>query len=75
MLQELEAGAKPADVCRRIDPSETTIQRWRRKYGGLQVSAAQRLKASEDESRHLRRILADQTPNLKVVKDLLGRGW
>ena len=74
-LQELEAGAKLAEVCRRIGVSETTIQRWRRKYGGLQVSEAQRLKALEDENRQLKRIVADQALNLQVVKDLLGKKW
>ena len=75
VLQELEAGAKLAEVCRRIGVSETTIHRWRRKYGGLQVSEAQRLKASEDENRQLKRIVADQAVNLQVVKDLLGKKW
>jgi putative transposase len=73
--QELEAGAKLAEVCRRIGVSETTIQRWRRKYGGLQVSEAQRLKALADENRQLKRIVADQALNLQVVKDLLGKKW
>lgn len=75
ILQELEAGAKLAEVCRRIGVSETTIQRWRRKYGGLQVSEAQRLKALEDENRQLKRIVADQALNLQIVKDLLGKRW
>jgi len=75
ILQELEAGAKLAEVCRRVGVSETTIQRWRRKYGGLQVSEAQRLKALEDENRQLKRIVADQALNLQVVKDLLGKKW
>lgn len=74
-LQELEAGAKLVEVCRRIGVSETTIQRWRRKYGGLQVSEAQRLKALEDENRQLKRIVADQALNLQVVKDLLRKKW
>lgn len=74
-LQELEAGAKLSELCRRIGVSETTIQRWRRKYGGLQVSEAQRLKALEDENRQLKRIVADQALNLQVVKDLLGKKW
>jgi putative transposase len=51
ILQELEAGAKPDELCRRVGVSETTIHRWRRTYGGLQVNEAQRLKALEDENR------------------------
>ena len=75
VLNELEAGAKIAALCRRIGVTETTIHRWRKKYGGMQVSEARRLKALEDENRQLKRIVADQALNLQVVKDLLGKKW
>lgn len=75
ILHELEAGAKLADLGRRHGVTETTIHRWRRKYGGLQVSEAKRLRALEDENRQLKRIVADQALNLQVVKDLLGKKW
>jgi putative transposase len=54
VLHEVEAGAKIAEVCRRYGITDTTFQRWRRKYGGLQVSEAKRLKALEEENRQLR---------------------
>lgn len=75
ILHELEAGAKLAELGRRNGVTETTIHRWRRKYGGLQVNEARRLKALEDENRQLKRIVADQALNLQVVKDLLGKKW
>ena len=74
-LHELEAGAKPGELSRRLGITETTLYRWKRKYGGLQVSEAKRLKALEDENRQLKRIVADQALNLQVVKDLLGKKW
>lgn len=75
VLHELEAGAKVTEVCRRIGVTETTVHRWRRKYGGLQISEARRLRALEEENRQLKRIVADQALNLQVVKDLLGKKW
>lgn len=75
MLQEVEAGAMIAEVCRRHGVTETTFHRWRREYGGIQVSEARRLKALEDENRQLKRIEADPALNLQVVKDLLGKTW
>ena len=59
ILHELEAGAKMAELCRRHGVADATIHRWGRKYGGLQVSDARRLKALEDENRQLKRIIAD----------------
>ncbi len=75
ILQELEAGAKMVELSRRHGVTEMTLHRWRRKYGGLNVSEARRLKALEDENRQLKRIVADQALNLQVVKDLLGKKW
>lgn len=75
VLHEVEAGAKISEVCRRHGITDTTFQRWRRKYGGLQVSEAKRLKALEEENRQLKRLVADQALNLQVVKDLLGKKW
>lgn len=74
-LQEWNAGAKPGELGRRLGVTETTLYRWKRKYGGLQVSEAKRLKALEDENRRLKRLVADQALNLQVVKDLLGKKW
>ena len=73
VLHEHEAGAKIAELCRRHGITETTFHRWKRKYGGLQVNEAKRLKALEDENRQLKRIVADQALNLQVVKDRLGQ--
>ena len=75
VLHEHEAGTTIAGLCRRHGITETTFHRWKRKYGGLQVNEAKRLKALEDENRQLKRIVADQALNLQVVKDLLGKQW
>lgn len=75
VLQEHAAGAKVTELCRRHGITGTTFHRWNRKYGGLQVSEAKRLKALEEENRQLKRIVADQALNLQVVKDLLGKQW
>jgi putative transposase len=72
VLQEAEAGASTKEVCRRHGISPETFYRWRRKYGGLEVDDARRLKQMEEENRRLKRIVADQALNLQVLKDLLG---
>lgn len=75
VLQEWDAGGKMADLVRRHGVTEQTLYRWKKKYGGLQVSEAKRLRALEEENRQLKRIVADQALNLQVVKDLLGKKW
>ena len=75
ILNEWEAGGKTGELCRRHGISDTTLKRWKTKFGGLRVSETTRLRALEDENRQLKRIVADQALNLQVVKDLLGNKW
>lgn len=49
-LHEWDAGAKVADLMRRLGVTEQTLYRWKRKYGGLQVNEAKRLKALPEET-------------------------
>jgi len=75
VLKEAEAGAKTADLARRHGVSEATIYNWKSKYGGLEVSEAKRLRALEEESRRLKRIVADQMLDNAGLKDLLSKKW
>jgi putative transposase len=40
ILNEQELGAKMADVCRKHGISDATFDKWKSKYGGMQVSEA-----------------------------------
>lgn len=53
--------------------SRETFYRWRRKYGGMGVSDARKLKQLEEENRRLKRIVADQALNLQALRDFLGK--
>ncbi len=75
ILQEAERTGKSGEVIRRHGISRETFYRWRKKYGGLQVSDTKRLRALEEENRQLKRIVADQALNLQVLKDMLGKEW
>ncbi len=42
--EELAKGKAVEDLCREVQISPATYYRWQRKYGGLQVEEAKRLK-------------------------------
>jgi putative transposase len=65
ILKEAERGGKTGELLRWHGISRGTLYRWRRKYGGLEVSDARRLKALEEENRRLKRVVADQALNLQ----------
>jgi len=57
-LKEHEAGTRTADISRRLGISDQTFYQWKAKFGGLEVSDAQRLKHLEIENAKLLRIRA-----------------
>lgn len=75
VLNEHAAGGTIRELCRRHGITETTFHRWRAKYGGLQVSDARRLKALEDENRRLKKLVADLSLDIAMLKDVAGRKW
>jgi putative transposase len=69
VLKEGEAGAKIGDLCRKYGMSDATYYNWKAKYAGLTVSELKRLKALEDENRHLKQIVADQALDIRALKE------
>jgi putative transposase len=74
-LREVDAGAKPADVCRRLGVTEKTFYRWRQKYGGMEVNEAKRLRALEDENAKLKKLLADQLLQTEALRAVVAKKW
>ena len=75
VLREVEKGRKVPDVCREHGIAQDTYYRWRKKYGGMEVPDARRLKQVEEENRKLRKVVADLTLDKEALKDALGRKW
>ena len=70
VLKEQEAGMATADVCRRHGISSATFQKWKAKYGGLEVSDARRLRSLEEENARLNRLLADAMLDNAMLKEI-----
>jgi putative transposase len=75
LLQEAESGLAVADICRKHNCSEQSFYRWKAKFGGMQVSEAKRLKELERENVELKKIVADQTLDIRMLKDVNSRKW
>jgi putative transposase len=76
VLKQDEAGRKVPELAREIGVSEATIYTWRSKYGGMEVSDAQKLRALEDENRRLKHLVADLSLDKEILKSVsLKNGW
>ena len=75
VLNEAEAGAMTADLCRKHGMSDATFYNWKAKYAGLTVSELKRLKSLEDENRWLKQIVAQQALDNWALKELLSTNF
>lgn len=75
ILRQAEGGKAVADICKETNISEQTLYRWKRKYGGMDVSDAQRLKQLEEENRRLKNLVADQALHIEVLKEVNAKKW
>ena len=60
-------------MCRRLGVSEQTFYRWKAKFGGMDVSDAQRLRALEEENRKLKLLLAEQLLDVQMLRSALSK--
>jgi putative transposase len=63
------------ELCREHNITEQTFYRWRRKYGGLEVFEAKKLKDLERENAVLKRMVAEQALDIRMLKDLNSKEW
>ncbi|WP_152638828.1 IS3 family transposase, partial [Marinobacter santoriniensis] len=73
ILKEAEAGLPVKELCRNYNISDATFYTWRKKYGGLEVSEARRLKALEEENARLKKLLAESMLDSEALKAALNR--
>ncbi|MBV9851284.1 MAG: transposase, partial [Armatimonadetes bacterium] len=72
ILQQAERGGKPITaLCKEHGIAENTFYRWRRRFGGLDVPQARRLKELEAENARLKRLLAERDLEVDVMRQVL----
>ena len=74
-VKEHEAGGDAAQLCRRLGISRNTLYAWKKKYAGLGITEAKKLRRLEDENSRLKRAVADLTLDNQVLKDVVSRKW
>lgn len=75
ILKEHQAGMTPAELCRRHGISDATFYTWRKKFGGMEVSDAKRLKSLEAENAQLKKLLAESMMDVSTLREMLGKNF
>jgi len=74
-LRQAESGTAVVDICRKLEITETTFYRWKRKFGGLGISELRELKQLRDENRKLKGLVADLSLDKTILREALKRKW
>ena len=75
ILREGESGSSVKAVSAKHNISEATYYAWKRKYGGLEVSEAKRMRAMEEEIGRLKRLVADLSVQNQILKEVTAKKW
>ena len=74
MVRETD-GVKVEVVAKKHGVSVPTLYAWRRKFGGMDVDDAKRLKALELENAKLKKLLVERLLDIEVLKDINSKKW
>ena len=72
---QTEAGTAATDICRRLEITETTFYRWKRKFGDLGVTEVRELKQLREENRKLKTLVAELSLDKTILREALKRKW
>lgn len=75
VLKQASQGQPTKDVCRQAGITPQTFYRWKAKFDGMDVSDARRLRSLEQENSRLKRMVADLSLDIQILKDINSKKW
>jgi putative transposase len=75
ILKEGESGMPIADLLRKHGICQGTYYRWKSAYGGMETNQLKRLRELEKENNELKKIVAEQTLDIRILKDINSKNW
>jgi len=74
-LRQVESGTPVAEICRKLEITENTFYRWRRKFGGLGTPEIRELRQLREENRKLKSLVADLSLDKTILQESLRKKW
>ena len=75
ILAQADAGVPVGELVRKYGMGQASFYAWRKKYGGMEVSDAKKLRALEDENRRLKKLVADLSLDNQLLKEISEKKW
>ena len=74
IVREADRTSVP-EVAKRHGVSEATLYTWKKRFGGMNVDEAKRLKQLEQENARLKKMVAERDLELEVMKEISAKKW
>ena len=78
-LREIEVlcgqGKTIGEAVRQAEITEQTYYRWRKEYGGMNVSDAKKMKELEKENTRLKKLVAELSLDNAILKDVNSKNF
>ena len=69
----LSQGKTAEEIAKVLEISKQTYYRWRKEYGGLNMTQAKKLKELEKENTRLKTLVADLSLDNAIIKEVLSK--
>jgi len=76
IVRESEAeGVTVEQVSKKHGITPTTLFRWRKRFGGLDASQAAELRTLQSENARLKKVVAQLTLDVDILKEINAKKW
>lgn len=75
VLRQAESGTPVSEICRKMEITENTFYRWRKKFGGMGTSEIRELRQLREENRKLKQLVADLALDKTLLQESLRKKW
>lgn len=74
-LRQAEARTPVVEICRKLNVTETTSYRWKKRFTGLDVSEVRESRQLWAENRKLKQVVAGLTLDKQILLEALEKEW
>jgi len=74
-LRQAEAGTPVAEICRKLQVTEQSFYRWKKKFGSLGTPEIRELRQLRDENKKLKQLVADLTLDKHILQESLKKKY
>lgn len=74
-VKQHEMGLSVGDIARKLGIAEQTFYRWKKQYGGLEVTEVRELRQLREENTKLKKLVAELSLDKAMLQEIAAKKW